>query len=200
MSAPKHDCKNHLKTNNIIRLLQVLAGDNKIPALAINPLTYDREIGPRARYANASFEQYLRKAAVEGGNGTLKLNVVLINMNKVESLHKCKTHKVFTDTVDDMFCITTDNQIALKIAWLPGGDCENGDLVTLLFTCREFPITMTEIYISGGDYMTDEDGYLTICAEQGDSVGYAFTLEDVFYSGVIEINSTNIHIDVCDPV
>jgi hypothetical protein len=195
MSANKHDCKNHLKTNNIVMLLQVLAGDDKIPALHINPLIYDREIGARARYANASFEQYLRKATVTGGNGTLKLNVALINIVDVESYHKCKTQKVFTDTVDDMFCITTDNQIALKLAWLPGGD---GDGVQIQFVCGETIIGRTSIFISGGEYITDSNGRVTIYAEQGDSVGYAFEYSGQFYSGVIVISGSSMVIDVCD--
>ncbi len=114
-SAKECSCANHLKLNQIMKLLQVIA--DGIPAIHIEPKSYDREIGARARYANPSLEQYMRKCCKTGGNGTLKINVALVTYTDVESLRCCKTQKVWTDTIDDMFCITTDGEIAIKITY-----------------------------------------------------------------------------------
>ena len=124
-SAKECSCSNYLTLNQIIRLAQVISEDNGIPAILINPKTYASEIGARARYANGSLEQYFRKIAKTGGNGTLMLNVALIPVLTPNSLHCCTTHKVNTDTIDDMFCITDDGEIALKLAYYLGGDFGN---------------------------------------------------------------------------
>lgn len=110
-----------------MRLAQVISETTEIPAIFINPKIYDHEIGEAIRRANPSLEQYFRKIAKTGGNGTLMLNVALIPVLEPNSLHCCKIHKTKTDTMDDMFCITQDNEVALKLAYYVGDMDSWGD-------------------------------------------------------------------------
>ncbi len=119
-SAKECSCANHLTLQQIMRLVQVVSETTEIPAIFINPKIYKREIGARIRYANGTLEQYIRKISKTGGKGTLMLNVALIPVLEPDSLHCCKTHKTKTDTIDDMFCITQDDEVALKLAYYVG--------------------------------------------------------------------------------
>jgi len=121
-TAKECSCANYLSLEQIMRLVQVVSDIGNVPAIFVNPKIYKREIGARARYSNASLEQYIRKIAKTGGNGTLMLNVAFIPVLQPDSLHCCKTHKTKTDTVDDMFCITLDDEVVLKIAYYAGDD------------------------------------------------------------------------------
>jgi hypothetical protein len=120
MSTTKeHSNKTHLTFENMLKTLQIKAntGTAIIPAFYINPKTYASEISQTTRKGNYDVVHFFRQACKTGSDGTLKINVCVIPFNTKETYRGVSEHLTIKNSLTDMFCITTDNEVALKTAF-----------------------------------------------------------------------------------
>jgi hypothetical protein len=113
----EQSCTNEIALNDVIKGLQVKTEAN-IPAFHIAVKTYSKEIPNSMIESQFSKEDYLKMAVATGGGGTFKLNVVLIDAESVELLENCTKQNEWQDVIHSMFCITSDDKVALKVTYV----------------------------------------------------------------------------------
>jgi hypothetical protein len=112
----EQSCTNDIAINDVIKGLQVKTQAN-IPAFHIAVKTYSSEIPNAMIECQYTKEDYL-KMAVASGDGTFKLNVCIIEADSVELLENCTKQNEWQDVIHSMFCITSDDKVALKVAYV----------------------------------------------------------------------------------
>jgi len=113
----EQSCTNDIALKDVIKGLQVKT-DANIPAFQIAIKTYSSEIPNAMIECQYTKEDFLKMAVATGGSGTFKLNVCLIEAESVELLENCTKQNEWQDVIHSIFCITSDDKVALKVAYV----------------------------------------------------------------------------------
>ena len=108
-------CNTNYTLIEILKGIQVTSVGTNVPAFQVIAKTYTRELTTAIMEANHSYEDYLRLCVKTGGSGTLKLNICFLDCEALEPLQNCTGAK---DSIAPMFCITSDGEVALKLAYV----------------------------------------------------------------------------------